>query len=182
MPLKAHFNTPSYNFIEYNGRMPGANPTVYKKRNDRYYFEKLGAQKTKQEALRFMVHNFTVNKSIGVQDLLSLDADHIHRTWTARHRAMDYNFVEDIRNIRQMNKTWKEILIGDQQIPPILSMYQQEMITTETIIILNELFKMFGKWTPNIITDDEVTKLRNYRDFLIIDHYHFKILFQEGDK
>ena len=178
-PLKYHFNG-KYDFFKFKGKCPNVNAAVYKKRSDRVYFEMVGEKRTKQETFRFFVSNIANNRWINITDLHGMEADHVHKQWTARRLAMDYNFKDNVTNIDRLGRSWKEVLIGDSMIPPILGMYQQELVTPETIIILDVLFGMFSKWKPNLIVDDQLSSLRNYSCFLDIDKEEYKDRFKKA--
>ena len=57
LSLKNHFTKDTYDFHKYCGKSRSSVQSFYK-RKDRYFFEKLSRQKTKEEVIDFFVSNF----------------------------------------------------------------------------------------------------------------------------
>jgi hypothetical protein len=166
--LKNHFNTKSYDYIKYNGKIKG-NYEAYLVRTDKLYYYNLSR---KDDPEKFVVANMVINSEIWIGDLMNDKAEKNFRAWQIRNSGLIYNFTKDIRflaskenvSIRDMIKVHKG------QHPLLLDYYREMKISPETLLIINDLTKMFSYWDANLddtlIWPDISMRLTKYRPFL----------------
>ena len=107
LSLKNHFTKDKYDFHKYCGKSRASVQSFYK-RKDRYFFEKLSRQKTKEEIIDFFVSNF-----VSVSDPSTLWIGQLMREgeknyidWKKRNQSLTYNFkseMEDILTDKELN-------------------------------------------------------------------------------
>ena len=177
VPIKQHFNSKKYNFYEKRGYI-GNLQKRYKSENQRRTFELLGkAKHNKATVFRFFVSQLQEDPRAGIESMLGVEADNNYRRWLARISSMDYVFTESVKVMHLADKSWKEYLI-DGDIPLIIPMMDSGQVSKETVLILDGIFGMFDKWDKNIVTEDRILQLNNYRDFLDINITRYRQIFK----
>jgi hypothetical protein len=151
--LKLHFTT-KYDYVKYGGKT-NVSKDSFMLRKDKYFFYKLSRKYTKEELFGFYVSNFLDNPKIWIGNLLSEDCDSIYKVWMKTQQSLSYIFEQDLSKLFDMVEKPDELLrVVDGQYPLLYTLYKQDEIKIETIIILNEIMNFIPMWSKKI--DDDV--------------------------
>lgn len=171
LALKQHF-TSNYDYFRYNGKV-SATVESFETRKDKFHFYKLSKKKDYQ---KIILANFIADggkKWIG--DILSTDADDIYSQWLKRQQSLSYSFKRELSTIDDIDA---HCTVKDGQHPPILEDYLRERISIETLIICDDLLKIFEYWNRKInvqiIWNDVYFKIQKYKPFLHYDRESMK--------
>lgn len=172
LAIKNHFMMDDYDYFKYNKKIK-VSENSFLKRNDRYYFIKLG--KAKGNFLEdFLVANFIDNPKIWVGDLLSERGETAYKQWLKKNESMSYIFKNEMFFMEgispeDMDKLFK---VEPGEHPEIIRKYLQKDISIESLIILDSVLT-FIKDYDNILYDPlygEVSRLcKKYRPFIGFD-------------
>nr|BAR30475.1 loader of gp41 DNA helicase [uncultured Mediterranean phage uvMED] len=177
LSLKNHFTKDKYDFHKYCGKSRASVQAFYK-RKDRYFFEKLSRQKTKEEIIDFFVSNF-----VSVSDPSTLWIGQLMREgeknyidWKKRNQSLTYNFkseMEDILTDKELNVIFERA----RGHPIILKKYLSGKISIETLSILDKIFgfvKDFDEDIRDPVWEVVSKKIKKYSPFLNIDIFAYK--------
>ena len=175
--LKNHFTKDKYDFHKYCGKSRASVQSFYK-RKDRYFFEKLSRQKTKEEIIDFFVSNF-----VSVSDPSTLWIGQLMREgeknyidWKKRNQSLTYNFkseMEDILTDKELNVIFERT----RGHPIILKKYLSGKISIETLSILDKIFGFVKDFDGDIqdpVWEVVSKKIKKYSPFLNIDIFAYK--------
>lgn len=177
LSLKNHFTKDKYDFHKYCGKSRASVQSFYK-RKDRYFFEKLSRQKTKEEIIDFFVSNF-----VSVSDPSTLWIGQLMREgeknyidWKKRNQSLTYNFkseMEDILTDKELNVIFERT----RGHPIILKKYLSGKISIETLSILDKIFGFVKDFDGDIqdpVWEVVSKKIKKYSPFLNIDIFAYK--------
>lgn len=182
--LKNHFSSKTYDFIKYNGRTRASRST-FEKRNDKYFFKKLGKHK---DLVRFLVSNFIYDDgTTWVGDIVN--NEHTDRRYKKHLKVIEsisYTLQNDLD--RMLDDFDANFAVTDGQHPPLLRLYLKQEINIETLIILDDLVGYMKRWNKRIdegiIWPMVYLKCKKYRPFFTYDRekckqivlQHFEVL------
>jgi hypothetical protein len=173
--LKRHFQSPTYDYFKYNGKVKASYAT-FEKRPDRFFFTKLAKHK---DIIGFLVANFAIeDKWVG--DLVNEQlAEKAYKDWLKRKESLSYVFKGDIGKIDGLIDSLKVI---DNQHPILLKMYLSKEISAETLIIINHIQRYFGYWSKNMKNDpiwnEQKNKLLKLTPFVEYNDKYKQILIE----
>ena len=172
--LKLHFNSDSYDFFKYGGRVR-AKESSFNTRRDKYFFQKLASRYASSDIIDLFVSNFLDNKSLWIGDVMSEKCEKIYLKWLKRKESLTYLFDADIDFLLEymdlndvgFNALFRPI---NGHHPPLLKMVLFKEVGLETFIILNEILGFFPNWDNDIMDEivwgDLKKKCEKYRPFL----------------
>lgn len=178
--LKAHFNTNTYDFFKYGGKIRVGSEAAFQAKSDRYFYEKIAKKyKNRDELVRFFLANILEKPKVWIGDC----SPEVHQEYEQVHQNLEYLFGSDIAKIilfLETNGHNFNSLFDCQsgQHPILLTMLKSRVIRLETFIIMDAIFNFIPMFDRMII--DPViwtalsTKCRRYRPFLKIDAKHFR--------
>jgi len=177
LSLKNHFTKDKYDFHKYCGKSRASVQSFYK-RKDRYFFEKLSRQKTKEEIIDFFVSNF-----VSVSDPSTLwigqlmrEGEKNYTDWKKRNQSLTYNFKSEMEDIL-IDKELNVIFERTRGHPIILKKYLSGKISIETLSILDKIFgfvKDFDRDIRDPVWEVVSKKIKKYSPFLNIDIFSYK--------
>ena len=177
LSLKNHFTKDKYDFHKYCGKSRASVQSFYK-RKDRYFFEKLSRQKTKEEIIDFFVSNF-----VSVSDPSTLWIGQLMREgeknyidWKKRNQSLTYNFKSEMEDILA-DKELNVIFERTRGHPIILKKYLSGKISIETLSILDKIFGFVKDFDGDIqdpVWEVVSKKIKKYSPFLNIDIFAYK--------
>jgi len=173
--VKLHFNSESYDFIKYNGKVKADLPS-FLKRNDRFHFGKL-SRLYKDELLDFYVANLSL-KDKWIGDLLDNESKKVYLDWKKRNQKLTYQFEQDVMKLLE-KKTIQEILtVKNGQHPHLLKQFLGKKISLETMCILDEITEYSKKWneliSETLIYPETINKINKYKSFISFDKNTYK--------
>lgn len=165
LALKRHF-TSNYDFIKYNGKTR-ANAMSFENRKDKFYFYRLSRM---PEAKEYIFANILENPEVWVGELLEDKARGVYESWLKVQESLSYTFRNDLGKLDYDDPN-KDIETSGEH-PNLLKLYMQGHFHIESLIILDDMMKIFSYWNKNIrdtiLWPDINKKCQNYRPFL---HY-----------
>lgn len=169
--LKMHFNSKSYCYFKYNGKIKITQDS-FNKRNDKINFYRLAKKKDVKELI---ISNLLINSNIWVTELLLPEAENNLKKWQQINQSLLYTFKQNISNL---SNDLEELLMVKDQYPKLLVAMLQKTITMETVIILNRLINFLPIWhkqiKENVIWPEINQKLNKYDVFITIDKHIYK--------
>lgn len=170
--LKRHFTSKSYDYVKYHGKVR-INIDTFEKRKDKFHFGKLSKMK---DPFGFLLSNMIIDPSIWVGNLFSQDGENNYTSWQKRNQSLSYLFKQDIERLDDDFRT--NFVVDNGQYPLLYTLYLQNDISIETLIILNKLFNFFDTWDTkieeSILWPDRKLILDKYSVFVNIEHDKFK--------
>lgn len=173
LALKKHF-TSSYDFIKYNGKVK-ASQDSFENRKDKYHFYKLSKR---SDAKDFILANMLVNPELWIGNLFDEAAENIYTDWKRKQESLTYTFKQDIN---KLDEDFDSNLISDDgQHPKLLKLYLHRQISIETLIMINEVTKVFDYWDKKLVDKILWPNIKNrcmkYRPFLSFDKTKYKAI------
>ena len=171
LAINNHFNTESYDFFKYNGKVPVKLPALLK-RNDKYHFAKL-AREHRDELRDFLVANLSKEKYY-VKNLLDNECVENYKEYKKKKQQLSYCVLQDMKYLQDKYDQVDIILeCVNGQHPPILKEYLGKKIIPETFIAFEMMFGIFGDFDESIseqfIWPKEKNKLTKLRPFVEMD-------------
>lgn len=177
LALKNHFETPSYDFFRYNGKV-SATFDSFCARRDKYQFSKLSK---KDDVRGFILANLIAQKKISwVGDLLSDDAEENFKRWQKRQQSLTYTIKEDLSKFDDLKQA---ILVKNGQHPDLLKLFLQKKVCVETLIVIDRFTNIFQYWNEKIndpVVWPTVSMLvEKYKPFFKFDKEKIKPILKE---
>lgn len=178
LAIKNHFNTTSYDFFKYNGKI-NATKESYEKRPDRFHFSRLSKKHpSREDQIDYIVSNIIESK-----DWIGDFTEETYFEYIKRKQALSHYFGNDLDNL--FSKGAKEAFaISPGNYPPIVLKYIQREITLETLIILDDFTEFSKKMNESFGTNDIIwskieKRIRKYRPFLTYDKQKMKKILKD---
>ena len=167
LALKQHFTKEGYDYFKYGGKVT-AKISSFETRKDKYLFHKLSKKK---DVEGYLVANLIVKENTWVRDLIDGEAEQVYLDWLKRQQSITYIFENDV--CKMEDNLEDNILIKDKIYPHILSLYFQHEICIESLIIIDDILKVFKYWKNEckdmFLWPEVHTKLIKYRPFVKFD-------------
>jgi len=167
LAIKAHFTQKGYDYFKYKGGAKAKEET-YRRRNDKFFFEKLAKYPDDELTMMFVVNQLKDTPEwIGQLGLLKEAYD----DWKKKIEALSYTFEQDINTLKEKNEKFNPMVKYESgNHPPLLKLYLTEEVNLETMVILDEIFgsKITIHWNEahDPIIDEVVLKIQKYKPFL----------------
>ena len=182
LALKNHFTKDNYDYHKYCGKTRASLQSFYK-RKDRYWFEKLGRQKSDTEIIDFFVANFVSSgdaDSLWIGEIIR-EGESVYNNWKRKKESLTYVFREETADLFTEYK-FEEVFDCSKGHPPLLKKFLNGKISIETMVIYDRIF-LFGKNFDKKLIDPVwqlVSKnIKKYNSFLNIDIFKFKKILKE---
>jgi len=148
LAINNHFNTESYDFFKYNGKVPVKLP-AFLKRNDKYHFAML-AREHRDELKDFLVANLSKQKYY-VKNLLDNECIDNYKEFKKRKQKLTYTITEDMRYLYDRYDTLDDVLeVQKGQHSVILKEFLGKNIQAETFIAFDSMFGIFEDYDEMI--------------------------------
>jgi hypothetical protein len=180
LAINNHFNTESYDFFKYNGKVPVKLP-AFLKRNDKYHFAKL-ARLYHKDLKDFLVANLYKQKYY-VRNLLEQECEQNYKDYKKIKQKMTYAITEDMRYLFDKYKHIDIVLsIKDGQHSNLIREYLGGRIRPVTIIAADKVFNIFDDYDnmmdEKFIWPRERKRLDNLAPFLDLEHKKLQTILQ----
>ena len=157
LALKKHFDTDSYDYHKYNGKIR-ASFEKFQTRNDAFFFYKLSK---KDDPLKILIANLVHNPKAWIREIVEDRGEEIYAEWERNDNL--------------------SVISG--QHPHIMSMYFQKEISIETFTILSKISNVYDYWEEKVVDKfvaRDIMKLsKKYYPFLDIDQKKFSKITKE---
>lgn len=166
LAMKRHF-TSTYDFIKYNGKVK-ANSHSFETRKDKFFFYKLSKNSNAKELI---FANILSDPNVWVGDLVEDKAKDVYLAWRKKIDSLSYVFRSDLGELDQDDPNSDILTTGEH--PRLLKLYMMNRVSIETLIILDDMMKIFRYWDKNIsdtILYPDINRMcKKYRPFLDYD-------------
>lgn len=166
MAMKLHFKS-DYDYVKYQGKTR-LKKDNFLSRKDQVFYDKLARVKNIKYLL---IANLFEKSNIWVGHLFNEDSLEKGKKLQARHESLTYRFEQDLSKFDTLNEALNVNKAGDY--PLLYNMYKQGEVMPETLLILNDLYKIFDYWDKTIedkfLWPQEKDRLLNLGSFLLYD-------------
>jgi hypothetical protein len=175
--MKKHFTDAKYDYHKYNGKIR-ASFDKFRTRNDAYFFAKL-ADRDNPEKL--MLANMIVKPNAWIREILEQQGEERYIEWQRKMDSLSRVFKQDLNQLDDNFQANFTAVNG--QHPLIITLYLQQKIQLETLVILATISNIFPYWdkeiVDKIVAGDIIKTIRKYKPFLEIDEKKFKNIVRE---
>ena len=176
--LKKHFDTKSYDFFKYNGKVRGMKYETFETRNDSFLYVKLSKRDDKQN---FILANLLKKPKLWIKDVYDENAEDNYTDWKKRTNALSYNFANDLGVLEDVYK--ENFLVENGQHPKLIRLALQNKISIETFTILCNISNVYDTWEVSIndkfIAGALIEKSKKYMPFLDIDKKKYSAIVKD---
>jgi hypothetical protein len=169
--LKMHFSRWDYDYFLFRGQALNITPDTFKKRRDKYWFEKLSDLHSAHE--RILAH-CCVNEHIWVKDIYQ--KPEIYFEWQARQDTLTRTFISEIKRLRKVFDS--NFLFTPGMHPYLVREYLGGRISLETLTIISDLTDCVSYWSDNAGEDPifelVIRRIMKYTKFLDYDLEKFR--------
>jgi len=161
--LKAHFTTPSYDYIKYNGKMKSITPVSLERNKQRYLFERLAKMK---DPRGFIIANLLADK-VWIGDM----TEGIYKAWRKRMDSLDYSLMEEVKKV--IGENINESLNATKGYPRFFKEYIKGNVSLELIIAVDKVMDgiMIDHWNNclrgDILWEEVYRKINKYSPFFL---------------
>lgn len=177
LAMKKHFTDAKYDYHKYNGKIR-ASFDKFRTRNDAYFFAKL-ADRDNPEKL--MLANMIVKPNAWIREILEQQGEERYIEWQRKMDSLSRVFKQDLNQLDDNFQANFTAVNG--QHPLIITLYLQQKIQLETLVILATISNIFPYWdkeiVDKIVAGDIIKTIRKYKPFLEIDEKKFKNIVRE---
>lgn len=171
LALKRHFETDSYDYIKYQGKVK-VSKEAYERRRDRIYFEKLAHERDPEELL---IANFIFNPEMKWIGAVDPECRLIYKKYD------DNGFYFFKADVEKLHKDFNAnfTIDKDNPIPYILLLYRAGEITLYTLCVMETLLSCTDKWKTepsSILFREEMRKIKKTAPFFPIATDKYKRL------
>jgi len=180
--IKNHFTNSKYDYFLYNKKVR-ASESSFRKRKDRYFFEKTSRKYQDKEIIDFLVSNFVATdnpQSIWIGEIIN-SGERTYQEWMRRQQSLTYIFKEQSTELFSQTKL-EDALKCSKGHPQILKAFLSSKICLETLVIYDRIFEFserFDKKLLDPVWETVSLKIRKYKPFLNTDIFQYKKLLRD---
>jgi hypothetical protein len=187
LAIKLHFQSDSYDYYKYGGKV-NAKLDTFTKRKDRYFFHKLSTKYGQDDILDFFVANFIADSKRWIGNLLQNDGKDVYLDYKKRKESFAYHFRGDCNNV--VNDFGKRGLSFDDgfavsmgQHPRMLRLLIQGKCSYQTTVVLNHFLNFTKNWdkeiTENVVWPEISLKVARVKPFINFNATECKLIMKE---
>jgi hypothetical protein len=181
--LKLHFNSDSYDYFRYNGKV-NTSIDAFENRKDKWHFYKLSRRFANEEQGRdFIVANLVHDPNVWVGNLLVEESNIQYRKRQKVIQSLTYTFTNEIASLVSHKNPNDLFMIHDGEYPELLQKLLHDEISIETVCILNKLLNFLPAWDKKI--NDTIhyptvsRKIKKYTPFILFEPTKYKIILKK---
>jgi hypothetical protein len=166
LALKLHFTKKEYDITQTKGAVKVKQET-FLKRKDLTAIRKLARDYKRSEIIDFLVSNFVSGEKWG--GLFDVEANRIYKDWLSRKAKREYIFEQDVAKIElemQKNSIDNPFVEKSLQHPLTFRLYFANIITIETLVLLDKVFNFVDIDTDDVFIGDVSLIIKKYRPFV----------------
>ena len=182
LALKSHFMNPKYDYFKYNKKVR-ASESSFKKRKDRYFFEKTSRKYQDKEIVDFLVSNFISTSNVNgiwIGEIIN-SGERTYADWMRRQQSLTYLFKEQSAELFSETKL-DDALNCSKGHPTVLKRFLSGKLSLETLTIYDRIFRFSADFDKKILDPVWETvshKIKKYNPFLNIDVLSYKKILRE---
>jgi hypothetical protein len=181
--LKLHFNSDSYDYFKYNGKV-NTSVDAFENRKDKWHFYKLSRRFANEEQGRdFIIANLVHDPNVWVGNLLVEESNIQYRKRQKVIQSLTYTFTNEIASLVSHKNPNDLLMIHDGEYPELLQKLLHDEISIETVCILNKLLNFLSAWDKKI--NDTIhyptvsRKIKKYTPFIMFEPTKYKIILKK---
>ena len=181
--LKLHFNSDSYDYFRYNGKV-NTSVDAFENRKDKWHFYKLSRRFANEEQGRdFIVANLVHDPNVWVGNLLVEESNIQYRKRQKVIQSLTYTFTNEIVSLFEHKDANASFMIHDGEYPELLQKLLHDEISIETVCVLNKLLNFLPTWDKKI--NDTIhyptvsRKIKKYTPFIMFEPTKYKIILKK---
>ena len=181
--LKLHFNSDSYDYFKYNGKV-NTSVDAFENRKDKWHFYKLSRRFANEEQGRdFIIANLVHDPNVWVGNLLVEESNIQYRKRQKVIQSLTYTFTNEIASLVSHKNPNDLLMIHDGEYPELLQKLLHDEISIETVCILNKLLNFLSAWDKKI--NDTIhyptvsRKIKKYTPFIVFESTKYKIILKK---
>ena len=166
LALKLHFTKKEYDITKTKGAVKVKQET-FLKRKDLTAIRKLARDYKRSEIIDFLVSNFVSGEKWG--GLFDVEANRVYKDWLSRKAKREYIFEQDVAKIElemQKNSIDNPFVEKNSQHPLTFKLYFANIITIETLVLLDKVFNFVDIDTDDVFIGDISLIIKKYRPFV----------------
>lgn len=158
MALRNHFNSESYDFFKYNGKLRLSKES-FQNRKDFYSFQKLSRKYGDEELTDFLVANFVYrpDQSKWIGNMFDNEAEEAYMRYKREKESLTYVFKQELSQLK-MPEDFKY----KKGTPNLLSLFYGDHISIFTLSIIDDIMKLSEVYNKEL-SDDFIWKLIKFR-------------------
>jgi len=181
--LKLHFNSDSYDYFRYNGKV-NTSVGAFENRKDKWHFYKLSRRFTNVDiCCDFLVANLVHNHDVWVGHLLTNEADIEYRKRQKIIQSLTYTFTNEIAPLMSRESANDSFIVHDGEYPELLQKLLHDEISLETVCILNKILNFLPAWDRKIADTIHYPnisrKIKKYTPFIQFETTKYKIILKK---
>jgi spermidine/putrescine-binding protein len=181
--LKLHFNSDSYDYFKYNGKV-STSIGAFENRKDKWHFYKLSRRFTNEEQGRdFIVANLIHDSNVWVGNLLMEESSAEYRKRQKVIQSLTYTFTNDIESLMSQESPNDSLMVQDGEYPKLLQKLLHDEISLESICILNKLLNFLPSWDKKIADTIHYPnisrKIKKYTPFIPFEPTKYKLILKK---
>jgi hypothetical protein len=182
--LKLHFNSDSYDYFRYGGKI-SSSIEAFENRKDKYHFYKLSRRFANAEQGRdFIVANLVHDSNVWIGHLLTEESDIQYRKRQKVIQSLTYTFTNEIDSLMSQDNPNDLLMSHDGDYPILLSKLLQGDISIETICIMNSMMNFITMWdkkiTDTIHYPGVSRTIKKYTPFIQFNQTNMKIILKKA--
>ena len=181
--LKLHFNSDTYDYFSYNGKV-NTSVDAFENRKDKWHFYKLSRRFANEEQGRdFIVANLVHDPNVWVGNLLVEESNIQYRKRQKVIQSLTYTFTNEIESLVSHKNPNDLLMIHDGEYPELLQKLLHDEISIETVCILNKLLNFLSAWDKKI--NDTIhyptvsRKIKKYTPFIMFEPTKYKLILKK---
>ena len=181
--LKLHFNSDSYDYFKYNGKV-NTSIDAFENRKDKWHFYKLSRRFDNEEQGRdFIVANLVHDPNVWVGNLLVEESNIQYRKRQKVIQSLTYTFTNEIESLMNHSNPNDLFMSHEGEYPDLLIKLLHEEVSLETICILNQVLGFLPSWDRKIgdtIHYPNISKrIKKYTPFIPFEPTKYKLILKK---
>ena len=181
--ISRHFNSNSYDYFKYNGKVR-CSYNSYLKNRQRFWFEKLGRKYSDKEIIELFVSNYSNSEDISkiwIGNLVK-EGETLYTDWKRRLQSLSYTFKSEVENVFSGKNFDEMFKIEGNRHPQLIKEHLRKNLSLESLVILNKILGFKKEFDSKL--DDPVWKflsmrIDKYDSFIHIDVFKFRSILKE---
>jgi len=176
LAMRQHFTRKTYDYVKFHGKVK-TSQEAYDKRHDQTLFKMLSRKKFLKE---IMIYSFFKNKNTYLTDMVAPDIeDKALAFW--KNGTSPYYFKRELQKFVSLDEAFT---VKKGQYPKIYEAYKKGEVSPQTLIICDDLAKVFDYWTRSLndkfVWPDERFRLDKLKSFMDFDRDKYKKVLLEA--
>lgn len=157
--VRIHYQSDSYDYFKYYGECKAASSfEVFRQRNDKYSFMKLGRLYEPADMLYFIAVNLYETPNVWVHDLFFEEPNEKYKLWKANQGSRE----QKLKELFEQNKEFKQLVsVHQNEHPKLFALLVGKQIDHSLVAIIDKSLKFTNEWVNAYPNDVVITSFVN---------------------